>query len=223
MYSSCKSEEYLLELGFAQNSAFDLQGTDLNMYHSQNILAYPSLFASANFESLRMFLYLRVNCSGDLTSNIFNVLPSLGNLFMSSGRQVEAQACLLLVNKLIFNPWGPFSQERVNTHTSQWTNWIIQEKENILENWMSVDYSPQDPWISVLGKGIQVEKNVISLDVQGEPSPPPQLNYTFLLSQTSHDAYLHAFLRLSLLLHFYKYWKASWNYEVSCHNGSYIG
>lgn len=39
MHSSCKSEEYLLELGFAQNSVFDLQGIDLNMDHSQNILA----------------------------------------------------------------------------------------------------------------------------------------------------------------------------------------
>lgn len=73
---------------------------------------------------------------------------------------------------------------------------------------MSIDYPSPDPWISVLGEGIQVEKNVISLYVQREPSPPLQLNYTFLLSQTSHDAYPHAFLCLSLLLHFYKYRKA---------------
>lgn len=52
---------------------------------------------------------------------------------------------------------------------------------------MSVDYPSADPWIRVLGEGIQVEKNVIALYVQEEPSPPLQLNYTFLLSQTSHD------------------------------------
>lgn len=39
MHSSCTSEEYLLELGFAQNSVCDLQGIDLSMDHSQNILA----------------------------------------------------------------------------------------------------------------------------------------------------------------------------------------
>lgn len=38
MHSSCKSEEYLLELGFAQISVFDLWGIDLNMDRSQNIL-----------------------------------------------------------------------------------------------------------------------------------------------------------------------------------------
>lgn len=90
----------MLELGFAQNSVFDLQGIDLNMDQSQNIVA-SSLSASANFESL--FIYLHINCSNDLTS-IFNVLPRLWILFMSSGRQVESWACLLLVNKLIFNP-----------------------------------------------------------------------------------------------------------------------
>lgn len=68
---------------------------------------------------------------------------------------------------------------------------------------MLVDYPSPDPWISVLAEGIQVEKNVISLYVQGEPSPPLQLNYTSLLSQLSHDAYPYAFLHLSLLLHFY--------------------
>lgn len=78
-------------MGFAQNSVFDLQGIDLNMDHSQNILAYSSLFTSANFESL--FLYLTLNFSGDLSSNTFNVLLSLGNLLMSPGRQEEAQAC----------------------------------------------------------------------------------------------------------------------------------
>ena len=36
----------MLEFGFAQNSVFDLQGIDLNMDRSQNILAYSSLFAS---------------------------------------------------------------------------------------------------------------------------------------------------------------------------------
>lgn len=76
-------------------------------------------------------------------------------------------------------------------------------KENIPENWMSVDYPFPDPWISVLGEGIQVEKNVISLYVQGEPTTPLQLNYTSLLLQPSHDAYPYAFPLLSLLLHFY--------------------
>lgn len=52
---------------------------------------------------------------------------------------------------------------------------------------MSVDYPSADPWISVLGEGIQVEKNVIALYVKEEASPPLQHNYTFLLSQISHD------------------------------------
>lgn len=82
------------------------------------------------------------------------------------------------------------------------------KKKKIPENWVLVDYSP-DPWISVLGEGIQVEKNVISLYEQGKPSLSLQLTYTFLLSQTSHVACPHAFLDLSLLLQFYKYWKAS--------------
>lgn len=47
---------------------------------------------------------------------------------------------------------------------------------------MSVDYPSPDPWISVLGGGIQVKRNVISLYVQGEASAPLQLNYRFLLS-----------------------------------------
>lgn len=57
-----------------------------------------------------------------------------------------------------------------------------KKKKKIPENRMSVDYPSPDPWISVLGGGIQVEKNVISLYVQGEASAPLQLNYTFLLS-----------------------------------------
>lgn len=198
----------MLELGFAQNSVFDLQGIDLNMDHSQNISAYSSLFASANFENLCLFLYLHVNCSGDLTSNIFNVFPSLGNLFMSSGRQVEAQACLLLVNKLIFDVLLARKELTPTTLGEQIGSSRKKKKKQPPENWMSIDYPSPDPWISVLGEGIQVEKNVISLYVQREPSPPLQLNYTFLLSQTSHDAYPHAFLCLSLLLHFYKYRKA---------------
>jgi len=56
----------VLELGFAQNSVFDLQGRELNTDHSKNLLAYSSLFAIANFECLCLFLYLHVNCSGDL-------------------------------------------------------------------------------------------------------------------------------------------------------------
>lgn len=51
MHSSCKSEEYLLELGFAQNSVYDLQGIDPNMDQSQNILFQSSLIASANSKS----------------------------------------------------------------------------------------------------------------------------------------------------------------------------
>lgn len=80
---------------------------------------------------------------------------------------------------------------------------VPSRKKNIPENWMSVDYPFPDPWISVLGEGIQVEKNVISLYVQGEHTPPLQLNYISLLLQPSHDAYPYAFLHLSLLLHFY--------------------
>lgn len=76
----------MLELGFAHNSILDLQGIDLNNNHSQNILAYSSLFTSANFESQHLFLYLYANCSSYLSSNVFNVLPSLGNLVMSSVR-----------------------------------------------------------------------------------------------------------------------------------------
>lgn len=68
---------------------------------------------------------------------------------------------------------------------------------------MSVDYPFPDPWISVLGEGIQVEKYVISLYVQGDCIPPLQLNYTSLLLQPSSDVYPYAFLHLSLLLHFY--------------------
>lgn len=94
----------MIELGFAQNSVFDLQGIELNMDHSQNSLAYPFLFASGNFESLHFFLYQYANSSGDLSSSVFNVLPSLGHLFMSLEGQMEAKARLLLVNKLTFNP-----------------------------------------------------------------------------------------------------------------------
>lgn len=93
----------MLGLGFAHNSIFDLQGGDLNNNHSKNVLAYSSLFASANFESQHLFLYLCANCSSDLPSNVLNVLPGLGNLVMSSVRQVETQACSLLMNKPVFN------------------------------------------------------------------------------------------------------------------------
>lgn len=64
----------MLELGFAHNSVFNLQGIDLNNNHTQNVLACSSLFASANFESQHLLLYLYANCSSDLPSNVLNVL-----------------------------------------------------------------------------------------------------------------------------------------------------
>lgn len=68
----------VLELGFAHNSIFDLQGIDVNNNHSQNVLAYSSPFASANFESQHLFLYLYANCSSNLPSNVLNVLLGWG-------------------------------------------------------------------------------------------------------------------------------------------------
>lgn len=69
----------MLELGFAHNSIFDLQGIDVNNNHSQNVLAYSSpFFASANFESQHLFLYLYANCSSNLPSNVLNVLLGWG-------------------------------------------------------------------------------------------------------------------------------------------------
>lgn len=93
----------MLELGFAHNSIFEIQGIDLNNNHSKNVLAYSSLFTSANFESYHWFLYLYANCSSDLPSNVLNILPGLGNLVVPLLRQVETQACSLLMNKPIFN------------------------------------------------------------------------------------------------------------------------
>ena len=84
--------------------------------------------------------------------------------------------------ELFFLFWGRSSWERVNTYAPSRTNCLIQEgkKKILLENWMVVDYSPSDLWISVCGEGIQVEKNVISLYLRAVLALSHHLNYRSL-------------------------------------------
>lgn len=54
--------------------------------------------------------------------------------------------------------WRPFSWERVNTVLHEQIASFSNEKKIIPENWLSVDKTPSDPWISVRREGTQVEK-----------------------------------------------------------------
>lgn len=50
-----------------------------------------------------------------------------------------------------------------------------REKKILPENWMSVDYCPSDPGISVCGEGVQVEKctlDVFAGRARSQESPP---------------------------------------------------
>lgn len=107
--------------------------------------------------------------------------------------------------ELISLLWGPFSWEIVNTHTTLLTNCLIQKRKKILpENWMSVDCSLSDLWISVCGgEGIQVEK-IYYQYIWGECLPLHTTSITGLLITSIIWCVSCCPLHLSLLWNFFK-------------------